>query len=181
VLSASGKTTMKENKMKKQDMRPLMKPYEKTKGGDKICTEDAYIYVHPGVKVGSAIGDLDRRLEQQGLTRDDVTYWIILRNCHTHDDIWTLENRLARRLGLPVEYGNQRLLVGDARSRSRRSYIVTNTETGDTFRVEHAGRVERRHNLSPGSFSRAASSKSTAKFVVLDGIKHTAAHAEVKQ
>ena len=169
--------------MKKQDMRPLMKPYEKTKGGDKICTEDAYIYVHPGVKVGSAIGDLDRRLEQQGLTRDDVTYWIILRNCHTHDDIWTLEREEALRLGLPVEYGNQRLLVGDARTRSRKSYIVTNTETetGESFLVEHAGRVERHHNLSAGSFARAANPKSTDKFVMLDGIKHTVAHAEVKQ
>ena len=29
--------------MKKQDMRPLMKPYDKTKGGDKTCTEDAYM------------------------------------------------------------------------------------------------------------------------------------------
>ena len=169
--------------MKKQDMRPLMKPYEKTKGGDKICTEDAYIYVHPGVKVGSAIGDLDRRLEQQGLTRDDVTYWIILRNCHTHDDIWTLEREEALRLGLPVEYGNQRLLVGDARTRSRKSYIVTNTETetGESFLVEHAGRVERHHNLSAGSFARAANPKSTDKFVMLDGVKHTVAHAEVKQ
>ena len=170
--------------MKKQDMRPLMKPYEKTKGGDKICTEDASIYVVPGVKVGSAVGDLDRRLGQQGLTRNDI--WVdmvIPPYVHTFDDIWTLENRLALRLGLPVEDGNQRLLVGDARTRSRKSYIVTNTETetGESFLVEHAGRVERHHNLSAGSFARAANPKSTDKFVMLDGVKHTVAHAEVKQ
>ena len=168
--------------MKKQDMRSLMKPYEKTKGGDKTCTEDAYIYVVPGVKVGSAVGDLERRLGQQGLTRNDI--WvdmIIPPYVHTFDDIWTLENRLALRLGLPVEYGNQRLLVGDSRSRSRKSYLVTNPETGGTFLVEHAGRVERHHNLLAGSFSRAANPKSTDKFVILDGIKHTVARAEMKQ
>jgi hypothetical protein len=172
---------MKENRMKKQDMRPLMKPYEKTKGGDEICTEDAYIYVHPRVKVGSAIGDLDRRLQQQGLTRDDVTYWVVLRNCHTFDDIWTLEREEAHRQGLPIEEENHRLLIGDSRFRSRKSYIVTNPETGDKFLVEHAGRVERHHNLLTGSFSRAANPKSTHKFVVIDGVKHTVAHAEVKQ
>lgn len=167
--------------MKKQDMRPLMKPYDKTKGGNEICREDAYIYTQPGVKVGSAVGDLDRRLKQQGLTRDDVTYWIIPRNCHTYDDIWTAELEEVHRQGLPVEYGNQRLLVGDSRSRSRKSYLVTNPETGGTFLVEHAGRVERHHNLLAGSFSRAANPKSTDKFVILDGIKHTVARAEMKQ
>ena len=167
--------------MKRQDMRPLMKPYEKTKGGNEICNEETTIYVVPGVKVGSATGDLDRRLEQQGLTRDNVEYWIIPRNCHTFDDIWTLEREEAHRQGLPIEEENHRNFVSHSRSNSRRSYVVTNTETGGVFLIEHAGRAERHHNLSAGSFSRAANPKSTDKFVILDGVKHTVAHAEVKQ
>jgi hypothetical protein len=160
--------------------------WTKDKGdiGDEICPHDVAIYVIQGVKVGQTI-DFKTRMKAQKFDSDRrQIYMIVPANTASHNDIWEWEDRLAYRMGLPVEHDGQRKAM--LRSRlgnfsGAREYNVTNTNTDANIAVSDPGAFERNHGLNQGALSACANPKCAQKNIKINGVKHTVSYADNKK
>ena len=150
--------------------------------GDQICPFEVFIYHIPEVKVGSTY-NLEKRIKQQGyeLSEVEVLMRVLKSNC-TYNHIWSMEQVLARQLGLRDEHDGNRIAVNRVRASKEmsrpRSYILTQHNVPNTFCVDDASTFEGIHGLSAGLLSRAANPKARHKFVTVDGVKFTARYAD---
>lgn len=160
--------------------------WTKDKGdiGDEICPYDVAIYVIPGVKVGQT-KDFKTRMKAQNFECDRRQINMnVSANMASHNDIWEWEDRLAYRLGLPVEHEGQRKAMLRSRLENfggAREYNVTNTVTGANIAVSDAGAFERNHDLNQSALSACANPKNARKHIKIKGVKHTVSYAKDKK
>ena len=151
--------------------------------GDQLSRKTIYIYHIPDVKVGSTY-NVKRRVMEQGYDLEDVEIlYQILPNCMSFNAIWRTEQLEARLRGYPDEHDGNRIAVNRVRAtggiNKRRSYVLTNMETGEEILVQDASDFEAKAGITPAVISRIANPKQVRqKFVTIDGVRYTADYAE---
>lgn len=151
--------------------------------GDQLSQKTIYIYHIPDVKVGSTY-NVKRRVMEQGYDLEDVEIlYQILPKCMSFNAIWRMEQLEARKRGYPDEHDGNRLAVNRVRAsggiNKRKSYILTNVETGEKILVQDASDFEAKAGMSPAMISRTANPKQVRQqFVTIDGVRYTADYAE---
>ena len=151
--------------------------------GDQLSQKTIYIYHIPDVKVGSTY-NVKRRVMEQGYDLEDVEIlYQILPNCMSFNAIWRTEQLEARLRGYPDEHDGNRIAVNRVRAtggiNKRRSYVLTNMETGEEILVQDASGFEAKAGITPTIISRTANPKQVRqKFVTIDGFRYTADYAE---
>lgn len=151
--------------------------------GDQLSRKTIYIYHIPDVKVGSTY-NVKRRVMEQGYDLEDVEIlYQILPNCMSFNAIWRTEQLEARLRGYPDEHDGNRIAVNRVRAtggiNKRRSYVLTNMETGEEILVQDASDFEAKAGITPAIISRTANPKQVRqKFVTIDGVRYTADYAE---
>lgn len=151
--------------------------------GDQLSQKTIYIYHIPDVKVGSTY-NVKRRVMEQGYDLEDVEIlYQILPNSMSFNHIWRMEQLEARMRGYPDEHDGNRLAVNRVRAsggiNKRKSYILTNVETGEKILVQDASDFEAKAGMSPAMISRTANPKQVRQqFVTIDGVRYTADYAE---
>jgi hypothetical protein len=151
--------------------------------GDQLSRKTIYIYHIPDVKVGSTY-NVKRRVMEQGYDLEDVEIlYQILPNCMSFNAIWRTEQLEARLRGYPDEHDGNRIAVNRVRAtggiNKRRSYVLTNMETGEEILVQDASDFEAKAGITPAVISRTANPKQVRqKFVTIDGVRYTADYAE---
>ena len=151
--------------------------------GDQLSQKTIYIYHIPDVKVGSTY-NIKRRAMEQGYDLEDVEIlYQILPNSMSFNAIWRTEQLEARLRGYPDEHDGNRRAVNRVRAsggiNKRKSYILTNMETGEKILVQDASDFEAKAGMSPAMISRTANPKQVRqKFVTIDGVRYTADYAE---
>ena len=147
--------------------------------GDQLSQKTIYIYHIPDVKVGSTY-NVKRRVMEQGYDLEDVEIlYQILPNCMSFNAIWRMEQLEARKLGYRDEHEGNRIAVNRVRAsggiNKRRSYTLTNTETGEKVLVPDASAFEVKARITDTIISRTANPKQVRqKFVTIDGVRYTA-------
>mgnify|MGYP003638169713 CR=1 FL=1 len=167
-----------------------MKTKEQTKlskdlgdNGDQLSQKPIYIYHIPDVKIGSTY-NVKRRVMEQGYDLEDVEIlYKILPHSMSFNAIWRTEQIEARKRGYPDEHDGNRRAVNRVRAsggiNNRRSYILTNMETGEEILVQDASDFEAVHELTPHSISRTANpNQERQRYVTIDGIRYMADYAE---
>ena len=151
--------------------------------GEQLSRKTIYIYHTPDVKVGSTY-NVQRRVMEQGYDLEDVEIlYRILPNCMSFNAIWRTEQLEARLRGYPDEHDGNRIAVNRVRAtggiNKRRSYVLTNMETGEEILVQDASDFEAKAGITPAIISRTANPKQVRqKFVTIDGVRYTADYAE---
>ena len=151
--------------------------------GDQLSQKTIYIYHIPDVKVGSTY-NVKRRVMEQGYDLEDVEIlYQILPNSTSFNHIWRMEQLEARMRGYPDEHDGNRLAVNRVRASGginrRRSYILTNVETGEEVLVQDASDFEAKAGITHTIISRTANPKQVRqKFVTIDGVRYTADYSE---
>lgn len=151
--------------------------------GDQLSQKTIYIYHIPDVKVGSTY-NVKRRVMEQGYDLEDVEIlYQILPNSASFNHIWRMEQLEARMRGYPDEHDGNRLAVNRVRAsggiNNRRSYILTNVETGEEVLVQDASDFEAKAGMTPAVISRTANPKQVRqKFITVDEVKYTATYAD---
>ena len=147
--------------------------------GDQLSQKTIYIYHIPDVKVGSTY-NVKRRLMEQGYDLEDVEIlYQIPPNSMSFNAIWRTEQLEARKRGYPDEHDGNRIAVNRVRASGginrRRSYILTNVETGEEVLVQDASDFEAKAGITHTIISRTANPKQVRqKFVTIDGVRYTA-------
>ena len=147
--------------------------------GDQLSQKTIYIYHIPDVKVGSTY-NVKRRLMEQGYDLEDVEIlYQIPPNSMSFNAIWRTEQLEARKRGYPDEHDGNRIAVNRVRApggiNRRRSYILTNVETGEEVLVQDASDFEAKAGITHTIISRTANPKQVRqKFVTIDGVRYTA-------
>ena len=150
--------------------------------GDTICTVDVFIYLIPGVKVGSAYNP-EQRISRQGYSPDDAEIlYRIIGNTTSFNHVWAMEQIAARLYGFRDEHQGQRKAVNRVRASGKvknvRAYVVTQTDAPCSFYVDEPGQFEDVNGLAPGALSRAANPNTDSKYIILDGAKFTVRYAD---
>lgn len=151
--------------------------------GDQLSRKTIYIYHIPDVKVGSTY-NVKRRVMEQGYDLEDVEIlYQIPPNYMSFNAIWRTEQLEARLRGYPDEHDGNRIAVNRVRAtggiNKRRSYVLTNMETGEEILVQDASDFEAKAGITPAIISRTANPKQVRqKFVTIDGVRYTADYAE---
>ena len=151
--------------------------------GDVVCPERMYIYIIPGVKVGST-NSIKQRAKQLGHPPEDLhVLMIVPAGCMTLNGIQRMEDIESRKQGLTPDHNGQRMSANRARLGNNgigvgRSYVLTNVATGASFTVTHAARFERANKLCHQAISSVANPKQSRKHVPVNGVKHTVAYAD---
>jgi len=151
--------------------------------GDQLSQKTIYIYHIPDVKVGSTY-NVKRRVMEQGYDLEDVeVLYQILPNCMSFNAIWRTEQFEARKRGYPDEHDGNRIAVNRVRAsggiNKRKSYTLTNTETGEEILVQDASDFEAKAGMTPAVISRTANPKQVRqKYVTIDGVRYTADYVE---
>ena len=151
--------------------------------GDQLSQKTIYIYHIPDVKVGSTY-NVKRRVMEQGYDLEDVEIlYQILPNSMSFNAIWRTEQFEARKRGYPDEHDGNRIAVNRVRAsggiNKRKSYTLTNTETGEEILVQDASDFEAKAGMTPAVISRTANPKQVRqKYVTIDGVRYTADYVE---
>jgi hypothetical protein len=121
---------------------------------------------------------------EQGYDFEEVEIlWQILPQTMSFNHIWRTEQIEARVRGYQDEHDGNRQAVNRVRASGginrRKSYILTNTETGEETYLEDASEFEQKAGITPTIVSRAANPKQVRqKYITIDGVKYTAAYAD---
>ena len=151
--------------------------------GDVVCSDQMYIYMIAGVKVGST-SNIKQRAKQLGYPPEALRLLMIVpAGCMTLNGIQHMEDLEGRKHGLTPDHNGQRLSVVRARLGNNgvavgRSYILTSVTTGTSFPIKHAARLERDNKLCSGAISKAASPNQRRKYVNINGVNHTVTYAK---
>ncbi len=148
-----------------------------------VCPERMYIYIIPGVKVGST-NSIEQRAKQLGHPPEDLhVLMIVPAGCMTLNGIQRMEDIESREQGLTPDHNGQRMSANRARLGNNgigvgRLYTLTSVDTGTSFTATHAARFERANKLCCQTISSAANPKQSRKHVPVNGVKHTVAYAD---
>jgi len=151
--------------------------------GDVVCSDQSYIYLIAGVKVGSTY-NIEERAKQLGYPPEALHVLVIVpAGGMTLNGSQHMEDIEGWKHGLTPDHNGQRLAGVRARLRNNgfgvdRSYVLTSIGTGASFTVKNAARFERANKLHRKAISNTANPNQRRKYVNINGVKHTVAYAD---